>query len=182
MIPTPQPPISPSPATQHPPPVLRDTPRPGDLGWVIARHGELYAAEYGWNTTFEVLVAGIATAFFRDHDPAREHCWFAEVDGHTVGCIFLVRASDRAAKLRLLLVEPEARGHGIGQALVRECVTFARQAGYETLTLWTTSNLSAARRLYEEAGFRLVASDPLHDFGHDLISEIWELDLRQSRV
>lgn len=156
---------------------IRDTVRPGDLGWVIGRHGARYAAEYGWNLEFEVLVAGIVTAFFSQHDPAREHGWFADLDGQTVGCIFLVRASDRTAKLRLLLVEPEARGLGIGGELIRTCIAFARQAGYETVTLWTNSVLVAARRRYQAAGFRLVASEPHHSFGHDLIGQTWELDL-----
>lgn len=156
---------------------IRDTICPGDLGWVIARHGDLYAREYGWNREFELLVARIAIVFFTEHDPEREHCWFAEVDGKKVGCIFLVRASDQVAKLRLLLVEPEARGDGIGGALIRTCIDFARQAGYETVTLWTNSVLSAARHLYAAAGFRLVASEPARNFGHDLVSETWELDL-----
>ena len=157
---------------------IRDTVKPGDLGWVIGQHGALYAAEYGWNASFEVLVAEIATPIFAGHDPEREHCWFAELDGRLVGCIFLVRVDERLAKLRMLIVDPEARGHGIGCALVSTCVDFARQAGYETVTLWTQSILLAARRLYAAAGFRLVASEPVNAFGHDLVSETWELALR----
>ncbi|MCC6791818.1 MAG: GNAT family N-acetyltransferase [Thermomicrobiales bacterium] len=157
---------------------IRDVARPGDLGWVIGRHGALYAAEYGWSMEFDLLVAGIATAFFQQHDSAREHCWFAEIDGCTVGCVFLVQASERVAKLRMLLVEPEARGLGVGRALVATCLDFARAAGYETVTLWTNSILVAARRLYETFGFQLVESEPYHGFGHDLISETWNLDLR----
>jgi GNAT superfamily N-acetyltransferase len=158
---------------------IRDTARPGDLGWVIGRHGALYAAELGWSLDFEVLVAQIATAFFAEHDPTRERCWFAELDGRTVGCVFLVRASERVAQFRLLLVEPEARGYGLGGALIRTCVDFARQAGYESVTLWTNSVLEAARRLYEASGFRMIASEPHHSFGHDLISETWRLDLHR---
>jgi GNAT superfamily N-acetyltransferase len=157
---------------------IRDTLRPGDLGWVIGRHGMLYTKEYDWNLEFEILVAEIATAFWQRHDPEREHAWFAERDGQTVGCIFLVRASDQVAKLRLLLVEPEARGLGVGGGLVRTCVAFARDAGYETVTLWTNSVLAAARRRYEAAGFRLVESGPHHSFGHDLVGETWDLNLR----
>jgi N-acetylglutamate synthase-like GNAT family acetyltransferase len=157
---------------------IRDALRPGDLGWVIARHGALYAKEYDWNLEFEILVAEIATAFWQRHDPEREHAWFAELNGRTVGCVLLVRASDQAAKLRLLLVEPEARGLSIGDALVRTCVAFAQEAGYETVTLWTNSVLAAARHLYEAAGFCLVESEPHHSFGHDLVGETWEIDLR----
>ncbi len=156
---------------------IRDTLLPGDLGWVIGRHGAHYAAEFGWNADFEVLVAEIATAFFASHDSEREHCWLAELNGRVVGCIFLVRATDRVAKLRLLLVEPDARGHGVGSTLVATCIDFARQAGYDTITLWTQSILLPARHLYSQAGFRLVAAEPAHAFGHDLVSETWELDL-----
>lgn len=159
---------------------IRDSLRSGDLGWVIGRHGLLYAEEYDWNIDFEVLVAGVATAFFARHDPVCEHAWFAELDGRNVGCVFLVRASERVAKLRLLLVEPEARGLGVGRALVRTCIDFARAAGYERVTLWTNSVLVPARHLYEQFGFRLVESEPHRSFGHHLIGETWTLDLRIS--
>ena len=156
--------------------VLR-APAPGDLGWVVQRHGELYAAEYDWNEEFETLVAGIVAQFAARHDPRRERAWIAELDGARAGSVFLVRQADEVAKLRLLLVEPWARGHGLGHALVRACIDFAREAGYQKLTLWTNSLLDAARRIYQQAGFRQVASERHHSFGHDLVAETWELPL-----
>lgn len=158
-------------------PYILRPPRPGDMGWVIERHATLYAQEYGWDATFEALVAEIAAEFIRNFDPKCERCWIAEMDGRNVGSAFVVRKSDDAAKLRMLIVDPAARGIGIGARLVDECLRFARAAGYRRMTLWTNSILLAARGIYEKAGFELVASEPHHSFGQDLVSETWERDL-----
>jgi len=167
------------PDRNHPPYVLRPH-RVGDMGWVIHRESLGYAQQYGWNEAFEALVARITADFIANFDSSRERCWIAEVDGQSVGHIFLVKHPDepRTAKLRLLFVEPSARGMGLGDALVKECVAFARTAGYRKIVLWTQSCLAAAHRIYKKAGFRLVKKERHHSFGKDLIGEVWELKLR----
>jgi DNA-binding MarR family transcriptional regulator/ribosomal protein S18 acetylase RimI-like enzyme len=164
------------PAHEAPVVVLRPH-RAGDLGWVLARHAALYAQEYGWGAAFETLVAGIVADFLKSFDPAREACWIAERDGVPAGSAMLVRADDGVARLRLLLVEPQARGLGIGRRLVEACVAFARSAGYRKITLWTQSTLVEARAIYERTGFVCVAQETHRSFGIDLIGETWERDL-----
>jgi DNA-binding MarR family transcriptional regulator/GNAT superfamily N-acetyltransferase len=158
-------------------PYLLRAHQPGDMGWIVHRHGLLYAQEYGWNDEFEALVAKIVAGFLEHYDPQRERCWIAEREGAIAGSVFLVKKADQVAQLRLLLVEPSARGLGIGRRLVQECERFARQAGYQKIVLWTNSVLTGARRIYEQAGYRMVDSEPHHSFGHDLVGENWELEL-----
>ena len=165
------------PPPQQPAGFLLRSHRPGDIGWVVSRHGALYAREYGWDISFEAKVAEIAAQFIKSYDASREHCWIAEVGGEPVGSIFLVKASDEVAKLRLLLVEEKARGLGVGRALTEQCIRFAREAGYASITLWTQSILVAARGIYQRAGFRRVAEEKHHSFGVDLVGETWELTL-----
>jgi len=165
------------PSAQKPPMVLLRNHRPGDMGWVTSAHGALYAQEYGWDISFEALVAKITAEFIEKFDPARERCWIAELDGAPVGSVFVVRKTDAIAKLRLLIVDPRARGLGLGKRLVDECLRFARDAGYSSMTLWTQSILTSARGIYQRAGFKLVAAEPHHSFGVDLVGETWERDL-----
>lgn len=163
-------------AARAPPYMLRSH-RAGDMGWVASAHGALYAQEYGWDITFEALVAKIVAEFIETFDARREHCWIAELDGEPVGSVFVVRKTDAIAKLRLLIVDPKARGLGVGKRLVEECLRFAKGAGYTSMTLWTQSILTAARGIYQSAGFRLVAEEPHRSFGADLVGETWERDL-----
>ena len=167
------------------PPYLLRPPRPGDMGWVIGRHGAIYAQEYGWDITFEGLVAQIVGHYIERFDAKREACWIAERNGQNVGCVFLVQARDETsgkpergvAQLRLLIVEPGTRGLGIGARLVAECERFARDAHYKRIKLWTQASLTAARAIYAKAGYQLVSSEPHHSFGADLIGEMWEMTL-----
>lgn len=160
-----------------PPVFTLRTHRPGDMGWVISAHGALYAKEFGWSEAFEALVAEIAVQFIREFDAAKERCWIAERDGEPVGSIFLVQQSRTVAKLRLLIIEPKARGYGLGKRLVDTCIDHARTLGYRKLTLWTQSTLLTARHLYKEAGFKLTKTEPHCSFGVQLVGESWELKL-----
>ncbi len=162
---------APKPAT-----ILR-APRHGDFGWIVARHAELYAQEYNWTEPFEGLCAQIVADFVNNYDPKLERCWIAELNGENVGCVMLVKDAPGVARLRLLLVDPKARGLGLGQRLVDECVTFAREAGYAKITLWTHSILTAARHVYEKAGFTLTSSENKHSWGQDVVAEYWDLEL-----
>ena len=158
-------------------PVVLRTARHGDFGWVVKRHAELYAQEYGWTEPFEGLCAGIVADFINKFDARREQCWIAEMDGENVGCVMLAKDSDETGRIRLFLVDPTARGRGIGQMLTDECVRFARAAGYRKLTLWTHSVLTAARHIYQKAGFTLTRSEPKHSWGQDVVAEYWDLEL-----
>ena len=160
----------------HVKPVLR-THRPGDMGWVTAEHGRQYAEQFGWDISFEGMVAEIVARFLANYDASCERCWIAEVDGKSIGSVFLVKQSPEIAKLRLLIVHPSAQGLGAGKMLVGECIAFARACGYRKITLWTQSMLAAARGIYQNAGFALVSTEPHHSFGHDLVGETWELKL-----
>jgi GNAT superfamily N-acetyltransferase len=162
------------------PVVIRELGQPGDLGWVVMAHGEIYAAEFGWDASFEALVARIVADYAGGRDPAREAAWIAEAGGRRVGCVFCVAGDDRTAKLRILLADPAARGHQLGHRLVGTCVDFARQAGYARLQLWTNDVLAAARRVYLRHGFTLIASEPHRSFGADLVGQTYELDLAAS--
>jgi DNA-binding MarR family transcriptional regulator/GNAT superfamily N-acetyltransferase len=161
----------------RPPALLLRPHQPGDMGWVTSAHGALYAQEYGWDISFEALVAKITAEFIENFDAKRERCWIAELDGERAGSVFVVRKSDEIAKLRLLIVCPKARGLGLGKRLVEQCLRFAKTAGYSSMTLWTQSNLTAARGIYQRCGFTLTAQNPHRSFGVDLIGETWDIAL-----
>lgn len=152
-------------------------PQPGDYGWIIARHGEIYARDYGWDSTFEALVAELVANFIKTQNPARECCWIADLGGLPVGSIFCTQKDDETAQLRMLILDEKARGLGAGGLLIDTCMAFARQAGYRRMTLWTNDILLAARKLYVSRGWRLTASEPHHSFGVDLVGEIWDVTL-----
>ncbi|MFC9245845.1 GNAT family N-acetyltransferase [Streptomyces sp. NPDC057136] len=160
--------------------VVRPLGKPGDLGWVVQAHGEFYDREFGWDASFEALVAQIVADYANEKRPGRQAAWIAEVDGVRAGCVFCVRADDRTAKLRLLLVDPAARGLGLGARLVEECLRFAREAGYQVITLWTNDVLRSARRIYRKQGFVLVSEEPHHSFGHDLVAQTWQRGLERA--
>jgi GNAT superfamily N-acetyltransferase len=161
--------------------VIRALGQPGDLGWVVMKHGEVYAREFGWNGEFEALVARIVADYAAACDPEREAAWVAELDGSRAGCVFVVAKDADTAQLRILLVDPSARGRDLGRRLVNECIEFARRAGYRRMMLWTNHPLVAARRIYLAAGFRLVSEESHHSFGTDLTGQIYELDLQAAR-
>lgn len=163
-------------------PIVLRPHQPGDMGWVTSAHGAIYAQEYGWDMRFEALVGKITAEFIENFDPRRERCWIAELDGERVGSVFVVAKSDEIAKLRLLILDRRARGLGLGRRLVEECLRFAKNAGYSSMTLWTQSILTAARGIYERAGFTLVAQEPHHSFGVDLIGETWDIKLREREL
>ncbi|MFC4225385.1 GNAT family N-acetyltransferase [Lysinibacter cavernae] len=165
--------------SEYPQLVIRCIDQPGDLGWVVMAHGELYSAEFGWDSSFEALIARIVADFADTRDPSRGAAWIAELDGKRVGCIFCVAENNTTAKLRILMVLPSGRGFGVGGALVDTCVAFARDAGYQTLQLWTNSSLVSARRLYLSRGFELKREEQHHSFGMDLIGQTYELPLQR---
>lgn len=160
--------------------IIRRLGKPGDLGWVVMAHGEIYASEFGWDTSFEALVAQIVADYAADHDPEREAAWIAEAGGERAGCVFCVRSDDETARLRILLVDPAARGRNIGRRLVDECVAFARGVGYRRMVLWTNDPLTSAARIYRGAGFRLTDEQPHRSFGVELVGQTYELDLAPS--
>ncbi len=168
--------LAPGKAAQ-PPVITQRAPQPGDMGWVVQQHAEIYAREYGWNADFEALVADIVARYIRQHQPLWERCWIAEIDGQRVGSVFVARKSKTVAQLRLLILTPAARGHGLGGRLTDECIAFARAKGYKKLLLWTNSCLDAARAIYAKRGFQLTKSEPYRGFGKSLVGETWELKL-----
>jgi len=157
--------------------VIRPLGEPGDLGWIVMAHGEVYTAEFGWDSDIEAFIARIVADYAVDRDPVREAGWIAELDGRRVGCVLCVQADDATAQLRVLLVDPSARGHGLGGRLVDECMAFARKAGYTRMTLWTNDPLLAARRVYLSRGFTLVGQEPHRSFGVDMVGQTYQVDL-----